>query len=395
VRGEFTFAHDVTQLRSAELLLSDERLRLEGIVTSAMDAIVTVDSRQRITLFNPAAERMFGASASDMLGKSLETLIPPELRPGHGSHIENFGVTGVTSRAMGALGTVYGLRANGEQFPLEAAISQIEVGNEKFYTAILRDITRRKRAAEALRQLNEDLEHRVAERTTELEVAIRELEAFDYTISHDLRAPLNRIRGFSQALLEHCGKTLDPEGHDFLQRITASGDSMDQLVTDLLSLSTLARGEIHRTSVDLGLMASGILDNLQRLEPGRNVHAVVRQPVDANADPGLVRIVLENLLGNAWKFTARRPDARIEFGCEDGIETARFFVRDNGAGFDAQFADKLFEPFRRLHAQSDYKGTGIGLATVQRIARRHGGRAWAEGAIGQGATIYFTLGLGA
>jgi PAS domain S-box-containing protein len=356
-----------------------------------MDAIVTVDSAQRITLFNPAAERMFGALAADMIGRDLQVLIPPSSRAAHPGHIARFGATGTASRAVVTLRTVHGLRANGEKFPIEAAISQAEVGGEKFYTAILRDISERKRAEEAVRVLNANLERRVAERTAELESVNRELESFDYSISHDLRAPLDRICGFSEALLDDVACEISPQTRDFLGRIQASAASMDQLVTDLLSLSTLSRGELHRSDVDLSAIARGALAALQGTAPDRDVKTVVASGVRADADPGLMRVVLENLLGNAWKFTSRREGAQIEFGSDLDDGVPRFFVRDNGAGFDAAFAGKLFEPFRRLHSQKEFQGTGIGLATVQRIVRRHGGRAWAEGAVGKGATIFFTL----
>jgi PAS domain S-box-containing protein len=392
VQGIFVFASDITQLRQAEARLTDERSRLEGIVASAMDAIITIDSARRITLFNPAAERMFGARAAVMVGRDLQVLIPPSLGEEPSGYISSFGLSGVTSRAIGALGTANGVRAGGEWFPLEATVSQVEIGGEKFYTAILRDITERRRAEDAVGVLNANLERRVAERTAELEAVNRELESFDYSISHDLRAPINRIRGFSNALLDGADTGIDPQTRDFLGRIQASAASMDQLVTDLLSLSTLSRGELRRADVDLSAIARGVLESLQRTAPDRVVKTIVADGIHADADPGLMLAVLENLLGNAWKFTTRRDGAQIEFGSDLHNGTPRFFVRDNGAGFDPAFAGKLFEPFRRLHSQTEFKGTGIGLATVQRIVRRHGGRAWAEAAVGLGATISFTLG---
>jgi PAS domain S-box-containing protein len=252
------------------------------------------------------------------------------------------------------------------------------------------DITERKLAEETVRALNMDLERRVADRTAELEAVNRELESFDYSISHDLRAPINRICGFSEELLADAPE-INPQTRDLLGRIQASAVSMDQLVSDLLSLSTLSRGELQCADVDLSTLARSALEALQGTAPDRKVKLIVASGVRAVGDPGLIRIVLANLLGNAWKFTSRREGAQIEFGTDLDNGAPRFFVRDNGAGFDMAFAGKLFEPFRRLHAQSEFKGTGIGLATVERVVRRHGGRVWAEGAVGRGATIYFTL----
>ncbi len=391
VDGLFSFASDITQLRQAEARLNDERSRLAGMVASAMDAIITIDSAQRITLFNPAAEKMFGARAADMLGRDLQVLIPADSRKRHPVQVALFGMMGEARGSLGTLRTIHGLRANGEEFPLEIAISQVEVGGEKSYTAILRDITERKLAEEAIGALNANLERRVAERTAELVAINHELESFDYSISHDLRAPIDRIRGFSEAVLEDADSRIKPRTRDYLGRIQASAASMDQLVTDILSLSTLSRGELHRTDVDLSATARDILEILQRTAPDRDVEIAVASGIRADADPGLMRVVLENLLGNAWKFTSKREGARIEFGCDLEHGTPRFFVRDDGAGFDAAFGAKLFDPFFRLHTQGEFEGTGIGLATVQRIVRRHGGRTWAEGAVGRGATIFFSL----
>jgi PAS domain S-box-containing protein len=381
---------DVTERKHASAQLREGRERLEGIVDSAMDAIVTVDSAHRVTLFNPAAERMFRIAAADMIGRSLDALIPDAVRSRHAQDVTAFGKTGSTRRTMGALGMVYGLRSDGERFPLEAAISHVTVGGEKFYTAILRDVTEREHAERGLEHANADLERRVLERTAELQAANHELEAFDYSISHDLRAPLHRIAGFGDALLEGYGERLGPDGRDLARRIQASGESMENLITDLLSLSMVSRGEVIRADVDLSAMARGILESYHRAEPARQVEASIAPGVRAHADPGLMRVVLENLLANAWKFTSHRAVGRIEFGCVAAAGEARFFVRDDGAGFDSVRSGKLFEPFRRLHSQSEFPGTGIGLATVQRIIRRHGGRIWAESAVGEGATFWFT-----
>ncbi|HXF80407.1 MAG TPA: PAS domain S-box protein [Usitatibacter sp.] len=396
--GFLLISKDISQELRADRQLRIARQSLAGLVDSAMDAIVSVDEEQRIILFNFAAEEMFGRREDEVLGRSLDELIPARFRERHARHVRCFGDAGVTSRRMGALSAVSGLRKDGHEFPLEASISQHEVDGRTFFTAILRDITEREQAVQALREseakvrrLNAELERRVAERTSELEAANRELEAFDYSISHDLRAPINRIEGFSAILLEEFDAKLGDRGRELLQRIVASGQRMNQLVQDLLDLSTLTRTELRPAEIDLSAAARKILEGLAQSHPSRQVETVVAPGLVARGDPGLLRVVLENLLGNAWKFTSRRERARIEFGTAVAGGKRAYFVRDNGAGFDPAHAQRLFTPFHRLHAQKDFEGTGIGLATVQRIVSRHGGRAWAESP-GEGATFHFTLG---
>jgi light-regulated signal transduction histidine kinase (bacteriophytochrome) len=228
--------------------------------------------------------------------------------------------------------------------------------------------------------------------SNQLALANKELEAFSYSVSHDLRAPLRSIDGFSQALLEDYADKVDAEGKDHLQRIRGAAQRMADLIEALLTLSRVTRSEIHRTTLDLSGLARAIAAELQQREPGRQAEWGIQDDLAGDGDARLLRAVLENLLGNAWKFTATRAPARIEFGVWPGSNgRPTYFVRDNGAGFDMAYKDKLFGAFQRLHTQAEYRGTGIGLATVQRIIHRHGGRIWAEGAPEQGATFYFTL----
>lgn len=254
-----------------------------------------------------------------------------------------------------------------------------------------RIVAARERAREDQR-MRIELERRVAERTSELEVANKELEAFSYSVSHDLRAPLRSIDGFGQALLEDCTDRLDDQGRHYLQRIRNATQRMGELIDDLLKLSRATRAEIRRQPVDLTQTAQTVIAELQRAEPSRKVSLHVQQGMVADGDLRLMRIVLENLLGNAWKFTARSEHARIEMtSVPDGDGGRIYCIRDNGVGFDIAYADKLFGAFQRLHG-ADFPGTGIGLATAQRIIHRHGGRIWAEGEVGNGASFYFTLG---
>jgi light-regulated signal transduction histidine kinase (bacteriophytochrome) len=240
-----------------------------------------------------------------------------------------------------------------------------------------------------------DLEQRVVERTVQLAAINQELEAFSYTVAHDLRAPIRIIDGYSQVLLEDSAQKLDPDDRHHLERIRAASQRMQQLIDDLLDISRLTHGDLERIPLDLSALAQAVAADLQQRAPARRVEFVIAPGIMARADAQLMRAVLENLLGNAWKFTSKAPAARIEFGEKrerhDGQEERIYFVRDNGAGFDMAQADKLFQTFQRLHGPDDFPGSGIGLATVKRVIHRHGGRVWAEGAEGQGATFYFTL----
>ena len=242
-----------------------------------------------------------------------------------------------------------------------------------------------------VQELNAELDERVRQRTAELEAANKELDSFAYSVSHDLRAPLRAIDGFSQILEEDYGQQLGAEAHGHIQRIVAGTRTMGRLIDDLLRLSRVTRGEFHREPVDLSALAWDVVGRIRQAEPGRKVDVEVAAGMTDVGDRDLLRIALENLLGNAFKFTARTAGARIEFGCERTRQAATYYVRDNGAGFDPAYAAKLFGPFQRLHTEKEFAGTGIGLATVQRIVHRHGGRVSAEAAVDQGATFRFTL----
>ncbi|HUH97981.1 MAG TPA: PAS domain S-box protein [Anaerolineales bacterium] len=633
-------------IRQQRQRVQQSQSQLAGIINSAMDAIITMDEDQRILIFNPAAEKMFQRFADKVIGKPLAMLIPERLRTQHEEDVRSFGRTSITKRSMGRLGLVFGLRANGEEFPLEVSISQMETDGRKTFTAILRDsterrqaedrlrylgsivesamdaiigktldgtivswnpgaeriygyqarevigkpisiisppegpddmrailekikggeriqqyetvrlardgsridvslnvsplrddagnivgataifrdITERKQAERALRRAHDDLELQVQERTAalsesnmllkmlldyspdhiffkdlqsrfirtsrsqaqalglgdpaeiagksdfdffahaqrsyeieqeiirsgepsigleehvvwpdggeswglttkvplrdaddniigtfgifkditqrkqaeealqkaelDLEATNRELEAFSYSVSHDLRAPLRSIDGFSQALLEDYADQLPPEGRHYLQRVRAAAQHMAELIDDLLNLARVTRASLQPGSVDLSAIARQIAGELSELHPERNVKFDIAPEVHCSGDARLLQIVMENLLNNAWKFTSRRAEAHIEFNVLNENGSRTFFVRDNGAGFDMKYADKLFGAFQRLHSASEFPGTGIGLATIQRIIHKHGGRIWAEGAVDRGATFYFSL----
>ncbi len=257
---------------------------------------------------------------------------------------------------------------------------------------LLDDLSSRAAEAEAAHRVTQiELERLVAVRKGGLARINQELEAFSYSVAHDLRAPLRSIDGFSQVLLEDYSDKLDSEGRRHLERVRGSAQKMGRLIDALLTLSRATRSEFSRERVDLTALARFVLARLQKNEPERQAELLISEGLVANGDASLLELVLENLLGNAWKFTGKCPMARIEFGVRPEDGRLVFFVRDNGAGFDMAYVDKLFGVFQRLHSGAEFEGTGIGLATVQRIIQRHVGQVWAEGAVGQGATFYFTL----
>ena len=297
-----------------------------------------------------------------------------------------------------------------------AMIDSLSLGADDYITkssdfavleARVRAQIRRKQFEDEHRRIQDDLlaserlasEARAARQLAEAKAALaeeldrknKELEAFNYSVSHDLRAPLRTIDGFSHALLEDFGETLEPRAHEYLKRVRDATKRMGELIDDLLQLSRIGRSELRREEVDLAALARVVAEELARRHPEHPVAFSAPPELLVSADRRLLQVVLENLLGNAWKFTSRTDEARVECGVEAGPRGNAYFVRDNGAGFDMAYAERLFSPFQRLHTEQEFSGTGIGLATVQRVVDRHGGRVWAQGEVGKGATVYFTL----
>lgn len=491
----------------------NEEKKFQNLLEAAPDAIVIVNRAGEIQLVNTQTERLFGYAREEVLGKSVEILVPQRFHGRHETHRTTYSES-PSPRAMGARLELHGLRKDNTEFPVEISLSPLETPEGTLVSSTIRDVSERKRTAEALKaseerlqmaveaaqlgvwdldlitdrafrslrhdqifgyeslqpewgveiaathivpedrerfrssfakafkaddfftecrinradrslrwisargrvyrdlagqpvrmmgviaditdrkQAKQELDHHrqeLARSVSELAAANKELESFSYSVSHDLRAPLRAIDGFSHALLEDSSDRLDDAGKAHLNRIRAGTQRMGLLIDDLLNLSRLSRAQMRRQSVDISSLAVSVADGLRKAQPERQIELRIEDGLKTTADPGLLRIVLENLLSNAWKFTSKRASAHIEFGMSRGNGSPAYFVRDNGAGFDPAYADRLFGPFQRLHAMSEFAGTGIGLATVQRIVHRHGGRIWAESAVDRGATFYFTL----
>ncbi len=545
LRGFSKVARDISERKAAEEELRQSQERLRGVLQSAMDGIITVDAHQNVVMFNAAAERMFQYPATEAMGKPLNRFLPERFRAGHAEHIRHFGSTGTTTRSMGLTRALAAVRADGQEFPIEASISQVEANGEKLFTVILRDITERRNAEERaasqteelsrqaeelarsrqavesqarmlklvldsmgeglvaadregrfliwndsaiklmgrdvadlppeewtphykvylpdgitpypadqlplvralhgesvqaeltihhpnheqpvflevtarplkddegnlcggvaafrditdrkasereIQKLNQELEARVIERTAELEATNKDLEAFTYSVSHDLRAPLRHMSGFTRILVEDFGPSLPEEAQRHLQRIEQGSQRMGVLVDELLNLTRVGRQPLAVQVTGLGPIVKDVLTIFEAELEARKVEWKIAELPFVECDPNLVRQVFQNLIGNALKYSRPRAQAVIEIGQMDQDGQKVLFVRDNGVGFSMKYADKLFGVFQRLHRPEDFEGTGVGLATVQRIVKKHGGQVWAEAELDRGATFYFTLG---
>jgi len=364
---------DITDRKKAD----EQRFRLASIVDSSNDAIIGKTLDGIVTSWNEGAHRIFGYAAEEIVGRPIALLVPPgredeepEIlkRLARGERVEHFDT----------------VRRNKDGHEIHVSVTSSPVRDAAGHligaSKTARDITEQRRARVALLHAKETAE-----------AASRELEAFSYSVAHDLRAPLRGMNGFAQVLLDSYSDKLDADGKDALQEILLNARRMGALIDALLSLSRVTRSAVKPESVDLSEVVRTIARQLSTAEPERTIDLVVRDHLHAELDPVLARTLMENVLGNAWKFTSKVPAARIEFGVTEKDRVRAFYVRDNGAGFDMAFANKLFTPFQRLHTVAEFPGTGIGLATVQRIVHRHGGQLWAEGTVDGGATFYFAF----
>jgi PAS domain S-box-containing protein len=390
--GIAVYLQDITQRRSEQAQL----LLLETAVSRVNDIVIITQAEPldetggRIVFVNDAFERNTGYSRHEAIGSTPKILMGPKSRSAE------------LDRILEAVKNCHAVRAEvvsytkaGDELWLEIDLAPIadEAGRYTHWVAVERDITERRRQQQEILSINSELEERVQLRTSQMKVANRELEAFSYSVSHDLRSPLNTIYGFSQLLFKVDGDKLSEKGRHYLDRIRAGAKQMAELIEGLLTLAHLSREQLKAEDVDLSSIAGRVASDCQEREPRRLAQVQIQEGLSAHGDRRLLSAVFENLLGNAWKFTSRQALAKIDVGSGPGDDGKTvFFVRDNGVGFDAAFAHKLFGTFERLHSPEEFSGAGIGLATVKRVIERHGGRVWADSTLNEGATFYFTLG---
>ncbi|MCW5747030.1 MAG: PAS domain S-box protein [Alphaproteobacteria bacterium] len=377
-----------TAREAADQTIRSSEARFRGLLEAAPDAVVITDRAGKIIFANSQTEQLFGYRRSDLIDSDVRKLVPDARRLGH----IDTGDAATKSEPQQQSATnagleLHGVRQDGSAFPVAISLSPVETEQDVAVFVDIRDVTEQRDAERQLKELNDKL----ARDNVELENLNKELEAFSYSVSHDLRTPLRAVDGFSQALLEDAGDKLDDTGRQHLTRVRNAAQRMGLLIDDLLNLARVTRTELNVEPVDLSTIARTVAEELRHDAPSRTVEIDIAPDLRTEGDPRLLRVALENLLGNAWKFTAGRDPAHIDFGREQVDGKPAFFVRDNGVGFDMTYAGKLFGAFQRLHDARDFAGTGIGLATVQRIIHKHGGRIWAEASPGEGATFRFTL----
>lgn len=373
---------------TVEESLQKERILMAAIVESSEDAIIGKTLDGVITSWNRGAENIFGYPAAEIVGQTMYALIPPEYRNDEkkmlailqrGQSIKHFETERVCK--------------DGSRIAVSFTISPIRDKQGLIVGAsiIARDITDRKLSEARIQELNASLEQKVSERTAELTAANHELDSFAYAVSHDLRAPLRAMSGFSQALTEDYGSLLQGEARVYLEQIDLASRKMSELIDGLLTLSRSTRGELHHDVMDLSSLSDSLLTELMQNDPGRQVAVQIEPGLQAHGDARMIEVIMRNLLGNAWKYTVHAAAPSISVYAEEQNGERRFCVADNGAGFDMAHANRLFQPFQRLHRQDEFPGIGIGLATVQRIVHRHGGIIEAQGEPGKGAVFCFAL----
>jgi PAS domain S-box-containing protein len=383
-----------TALLTQEIVIrkknEEELVKLRKAVDTSGEAIFLTDRNGIIQFINPEFTKLYGFTSNEVVGK-----VTPRILKSGSLSLEDYKCfwDKILNKEI-VKGEILNNTKDGKLVVIERTVSPIldEGKNIIGFLAVQRDISERKHAEAEIQKLNSELENRIIERTAQLESAYKELEAFSYSVSHDLRAPLRSINGFSSALLKNYSDKLDEKGKKYLQFVNSATKKMNDLIEDLIGLSRVSRAVLNCSTVDLSLIVNNIISDLRKDDPSRSYEFIIEQGLSAECDKNLISIVIENLLRNSFKYSSKKPNTSIEFNVikKDG-EKNIFFVRDKGAGFNMKYAGKLFGPFQRLHSESEFPGTGIGLATVKRIINRHGGNIWAEGEIENGATFYFTL----
>jgi PAS domain S-box-containing protein len=411
----------------------DELIRIkamfEGLFEFAPDAVIVVNRSGNIVRANKQAERLFGYSVNELNNAHHEILLPERFREKHMEHRKMY-MTDPHVRPMGTGLELYGKRKDGSEFSVDIALGPLKVEEEMFVIAVIRDVSDRKKAEEALWRAHDELklqvmertselsitneellaeieerkrteaqleesrshlEEQVAKRTAELLAANKELDAFSYSVAHDLRAPLRHINGFVELLKKSLAEVSDEKIHDYANAIAAASIRMGILIDSLLSLSQLGRTGLKKRKVGLDSLVREVVHDIQAEMKGRDIKWEIDELPDVYGDKALLRVVLANLVSNAVKYTSTRPRAEIKIGCKDEGDEFICSVKDSGVGFDMKYVDRLFGVFQRLHSPGEFEGIGIGLATVRRIIARHGGRTWAEGSLGQGAIFYFAI----
>ncbi len=385
------FNQMLARIEKQTLDLSESEERMRSVLNSAMTAVIVMDRNGRITDWNLRAEKIFGWTKEEVLEKDLaDTVIPPSLRGRHRAGMQHYLTNGKT-QLFNRLLEMTALHRDGREFPIELSISPLKTSDIVSFCVFITDITERKQHEEKIKLFNQELEQRVQERTQELESVNKELESFSYSVSHDLRAPLRAIHGYINILADEYSNRFDSEALRLTTIIMNNTQKMGRLIDDLLSFSHLGRKELIRTQASMTHMVLSVCDELKRIESTRAIEFIVQELPDALVDTVTMRQVWVNLISNAVKYTRNREKAIIEIGSDEQKDEQIYFIKDNGAGFDMLYYDKLFGVFQRLHSQKEFEGTGVGLAIVQRIVSRHGGKVWADGKLNGGATFYFAL----
>jgi PAS domain S-box-containing protein len=391
VKGFAKVARDITERKQHVEALRRSELRTRAIIETSLDAVVLMDEHGVVHDWNPAAERMFHYKRDDVMGKKMRDLIiPPYLRAMHDKGMARY-LTEGHSVILGQRFETVAQRADGTEFPVTLAVAEIPTSGARMFTGYISDITERKQNEEALKLFSQEMEQQVAQRTEQLEAANKELEAFSYSVSHDLRAPLRHINGFVEILQTSVTDALSKDDRRLLNTIADSARHMGKLIDDLLNFSRMGRAELRFVPVELANTVQEALRELQSEARRPGVELTVGAMPTVEGDPPMLRQAFINLIANALKYSRDRQPSRVEIFSEENEREYIIAVRDNGVGFDPAYAHKLFGVFQRLHSPQEFEGTGIGLAIVRRVIARHDGRVWAEGTLERGATFYIAL----